>query len=354
MLEMHVADERQDRQKALDAAVGLIQKHFGKGAIMKMSQSSVEKIESIPTGSIALDNALGIGGFPKGRIVEIFGLESSGKTTLALHTIAEAQKCGGVCAFIDAEHALDPVYAKRLGVKVEDLFVSQPDNGEQALNIVECLVRSGGVDVVVVDSVAALTPKSEIDGEMGDQHMGLQARLISQALRKLTSPVSKAGCILVFINQVRMKIGVVYGNPETTTGGNSLKFYSSIRIEVRKLAAIKEKENVVGNRVKVKVVKNKVSPPFKEAEFDIVYNEGISHFGEVIDLGVKFNIIDKAGAYYSYGGVRLGQGRENAKLYLKSDPALTMEIASKIKDMMSSIGYLDLVPDEVEESEVLG
>ncbi|GAT76718.1 recombinase A [Ehrlichia ruminantium] len=320
-----------DRQKALDNAISQIEKAFGRGAIMKLKQGAIEKIDSIPTGSIALDTALGIGGFPKGRIIEIFGPESSGKTTLALHVIAESQKKGGNCAFIDAEHALDIMYARKLGVNTGDLIVSQPDTGEQALHIVEYLICSGAIDVIVVDSVAALTPRAEIEGDMGDQHMGLQARLLSHALRKLTSIVSKANCILIFINQIRMKIGVVYGNPETTTGGNALKFYSSVRLDIRKVSAIKDKDVIIGNQTKVKVVKNKVAPPFKQVDFDIMYNEGISKVGEIIDMGVKLNIVEKAGSYYSYNSVRLGQGKENAKLYLKNNPSTADEIEQKIR-----------------------
>ena len=324
----------QERQKALDNAINQIEKAFGRGAIMKLKQGAIEKIDSIPTGSIALDTALGIGGFPKGRIIEIFGPESSGKTTLALHVIAESQKKGGNCAFIDAEHALDVMYARKLGVNTGDLIVSQPDTGEQALHIVEYLVCSGAIDVIVVDSVAALTPRAEIEGDMGDQHMGLQARLLSHALRKLTSIVSKANCVLIFINQIRMKIGVVYGNPETTTGGNALKFYSSVRLDIRKVSAIKDKDVIIGNQTKVKVVKNKVAPPFKQVDFDIMYNEGISKVGEIIDMGVKLNIVEKAGAYYSYNGVRLGQGKENAKSYLKANSNTANEIEQKIRSSL--------------------
>ncbi|MGN7618818.1 MAG: recombinase RecA [Ehrlichia sp.] len=324
----------QERQKALDNAINQIEKAFGRGAIMRLKQGAIEKIDSIPTGSIALDAALGIGGFPKGRIVEIFGPESSGKTTLALHVIAESQKRAGNCAFIDAEHALDIMYARKLGVNTGDLVVSQPDTGEQALHIVEYLVCSGAIDVIVVDSVAALTPRAEIEGDMGDQHMGLQARLLSHALRKLTSIVSKANCLLIFINQIRMKIGVVYGNPETTTGGNALKFYSSVRLDIRKVSAIKDKDVIIGNQTKVKVVKNKVAPPFKQVDFDIMYNEGISKVGEIIDIGVKLNIVEKAGSYYSYNGVRLGQGKENAKSYLKTNCNTADEIEQKIRSSL--------------------
>ncbi|KJV63463.1 MULTISPECIES: recombinase RecA [Ehrlichia] len=326
----------QDRQKALDNAINQIEKAFGRGAIMKLKQGAIEKIDSISTGSIALDTALGIGGFPKGRIIEIFGPESSGKTTLALHVIAESQKKGGNCAFIDAEHALDIMYARKLGVNTGDLIVSQPDTGEQALHIVEYLVCSGAIDVIVIDSVAALTPRAEIEGDMGDQHMGLQARLLSHALRKLTSIVSKANCVLIFINQIRMKIGVVYGNPETTTGGNALKFYSSVRLDIRKVSAIKDKDVIIGNQTKVKVVKNKVAPPFKQVDFDIMYNEGISKVGEIIDMGVKLNIIEKAGSYYSYNSIRLGQGKENAKSYLKANCDTANEIEQKIRSILAN------------------
>ncbi|MBV0899589.1 MAG: recombinase RecA [Wolbachia endosymbiont of Fragariocoptes setiger] len=331
-------DSLENKQKALDNAISQIEKAFGKGAIMKLKQNPVEKIDTISTGSIALDAALGVGGLPKGRIIEIFGPESSGKTTLALHVIAEAQKKGGSCAFIDAEHALDVIYARKLGVNADDLIISQPDTGEQALHIVEYLVSSGAVDVIIIDSVAALTPRAEIEGDMGDQHMGLQARLLSHGLRKLTSITSKANCILIFINQIRMKIGVVYGNPETTTGGNALKFYASIRLDIRKVSAIKDKENVTGNETRVKVVKNKVAPPFREAKFDIMYNEGISKFGEIIDMGVKFGLIEKAGAYYSYNDIRLGQGKENVKSYLKTNKEITSEIEVKIRERLNNDG----------------
>lgn len=325
-----------EKQKALDSAISQIERAFGKGAIMKLKQNPVEKIDTISTGSIALDAALGVGGLPRGRIIEVFGPESSGKTTLALHVIAEAQKKGGACAFIDAEHALDVLYAGKLGVKTDDLVISQPDTGEQALHIVEYLVCSGAVDVIVVDSVAALTPRAEIEGDMGDQHMGLQARLLSHGLRKLTSAVSKANCILLFINQIRMKIGVVYGNPETTTGGNALKFYTSIRLDIRKISSIKDKDVIIGNQTKVKVVKNKVAPPFRQADFDIMYNEGISKLGEIIDMGAKFGFIEKAGSYYSYNNTRLGQGRENVKNYLKQNQSTADDIEKKIRDYMSS------------------
>ncbi|XP_011862180.1 PREDICTED: uncharacterized protein LOC105558870 [Vollenhovia emeryi] len=327
-------ERNNDKQKALDNAISQIEKAFGKGAIMKLKQNPVEKIDTISTGSIALDSALGVGGLPKGRIIEIFGPESSGKTTLALHVIAEAQKKGGSCAFIDAEHALDVLYARKLGVSTDDLVISQPDTGEQALHIVEYLVCSGAVDVIVIDSVAALTPRAEIEGDMGDQHMGLQARLLSHGLRKLTSAVSKANCILIFINQIRMKIGVVYGNPETTTGGNALKFYTSVRLDIRKVGVIKDKENITGNETRVKVVKNKVAPPFREAKFDIMYNEGISKLGEIIDMGAKLGVLEKAGAYYSYNNTRLGQGRENVKTYLKTNKEVANEIETKIRDLL--------------------
>lgn len=321
-----------DKQKALDAAVSQIERMFGKGSIMKLGQSdnSVE-IEAVSTGSLGLDIALGIGGLPYGRIIEIYGPESSGKTTLALQAIAEAQKAGGTCAFVDAEHALDPKYANKLGVNLEELIISQPDYGEQALEITDTLVRSGGVNVVVVDSVAALVPKAELEGDMGDSHMGLQARLMSQALRKLTGSISKSKCMVIFINQIRHKIGVMFGSPETTTGGNSLKFYASVRLDIRRIGAIKDKENVIGNQTRVKVVKNKVSPPFKTVEFDIMYGEGISKGGELIDLGVKADIIEKAGTWYSYAGTRIGQGRENVKAYLKENPTVAQEIEEAIR-----------------------
>lgn len=318
-----------DRQKALDSAMSQIEKNFGKGSIMKMGDKKTNiEIETISTGSLGLDIALGVGGLPKGRIIEIFGPESSGKTTLTLHVIAEAQKGGGTCAFIDAEHALDPVYAKKLGVNIDDLIISQPDTGEQALEIADTLVRSGAVDVLVVDSVAALVPKAEIEGEMGDSHMGLQARLMSQALRKLTGSISRSNCMIIFINQIRMKIGVMFGSPETTTGGNALKFYASVRIDIRRIGSIKDKEEAIGNQTRVKVVKNKVAPPFRIVEFDIMYGEGISKLGELIDLGVKANIIEKAGSWFSYDSIRIGQGRENVKNFLKENP----DVAAKIED----------------------
>ena len=321
-----------EKNKAVDMAMGQIEKQFGKGAIMRLgSEALTADVPVISTGSLSLDIATGIGGIPRGRVIEIYGPESSGKTTLALHTIAEAQKKGGLAAFIDAEHALDVVYANKLGVNCDELLVSQPDNGEQALEIAEILVRSGAMDVVVVDSVAALVPRAEIEGEMGDSHMGLQARLMSQALRKLTGTISKTHTSLIFINQIRMKIGVMFGNPETTTGGNALKFYASLRLDIRKLAAIKDGQEIIGNRTRVKVVKNKIAPPFKEAEFDIIYGEGISRVGDILDLGVAHDIVEKSGAWYSYGGDRIGQGRENAKVYLKEHPPTLEEIELKVK-----------------------
>jgi recombination protein RecA len=322
----------QEKSKAVEMAMGQIEKQFGKGAIMRLgSEALTADVPVISTGSLSLDIATGIGGIPRGRVIEIYGPESSGKTTLALHTIAEAQKKGGLAAFIDAEHALDVVYANKLGVNCDELLVSQPDNGEQALEIAEILVRSGAMDVVVVDSVAALVPRAEIEGEMGDSHMGLQARLMSQALRKLTGTISKTHTSLIFINQIRMKIGVMFGNPETTTGGNALKFYASLRLDIRKLAAIKDGQEIIGNRTRVKVVKNKIAPPFKEAEFDIIYGEGISRVGDVLDLGAAHDIVEKSGAWYSYGGDRIGQGRENAKVYLKEHPSTLEEIELKVK-----------------------
>ncbi len=321
-----------DKQKALEAALSQIERSFGKGSIMKLGKNEqVVEIESISTGSLSLDIALGIGGLPRGRVIEIYGPESSGKTTLTLQTIAEAQKKGGTCAFIDAEHALDPVYARKLGVNLEELLISQPDTGEQALEICDTLVRSGAVDVLVIDSVAALTPKAELDGEMGDSLPGLQARLMSQALRKLTASISKSNTMVIFINQIRMKIGVMFGSPETTTGGNALKFYASVRLDIRRIGAIKEREEVVGNQTRVKVVKNKVAPPFKQVEFDIMYGEGISKTGELVDLGVKAGIVEKSGSWFSYNSTRIGQGRENAKLFLKDNPAMAEEIEAAIR-----------------------
>jgi recombination protein RecA len=320
-----------EQQKALETALGQIEKTFGKGSVMKLGQHKALDVDSVSTGSLGLDIALGVGGLPRGRIIEIFGPESSGKTTLTLHAIAEAQKKGGACAFVDAEHALDPVYAKKLGVNIDELIVSQPDTGEQALEIADTLVRSGAIELLVVDSVAALVPRAEIEGEMGDSHMGLQARLMSQALRKLTASVSRSNCMVIFINQIRMKIGVMFGNPETTTGGNALKFYASVRLDIRRIGSIKDKEEVVGNQTRVKVVKNKVAPPFKQAEFDIMYGEGISKLGELIDLGVKCNIVEKSGSWFSYSDTRIGQGRENAKQYLRENPAMAQEIEARIR-----------------------
>ena len=321
-----------EKSKALAAALAQIEKQFGKGSIMKMDGSHKdENLEVISTGSLGLDLALGVGGLPRGRVVEIFGPESSGKTTLCLETIAQCQKNGGVCAFIDAENAFDPVYARKLGVKVEELMVSQPDTGEQALEICDMLVRSGGVDMVVVDSVAALVPKAEIEGEMGDSHVGLQARLMSQALRKLTGHIKKTNTLVVFINQIRMKIGVMFGSPETTTGGNALKFYSSVRLDIRRTGQIKKGDDVIGNETRVKVIKNKVAPPFRQAEFDILYGEGVSWEGELIDLGVKFNIVEKSGAWYSYNGAKIGQGKDNVRVWLKENPEVANEIDAKIR-----------------------
>ncbi len=343
----------EDKQKAISLAIKQIDKVFGKGALVRLGDKQVEKIDAISTGSLGLDLALGIGGVPKGRIIEIYGPESSGKTTLSLHIIAECQKNGGVCAFIDAEHALDVHYAKRLGVDTENLLVSQPDTGEQALEILETITRSGGIDLVVVDSVAALTPKAEIDGDMGDQHVGLQARLMSHALRKITGVLHKMNTTLIFINQIRMKIGMMgYGSPETTTGGNALKFYASVRIDIRRIAALKQNEQHIGNRTKAKVVKNKVAPPFREAEFDIMFGEGISKEGEIIDYGVKLDIVDKSGAWLSYQDKKLGQGRENAKALLKEDKALANEITFKIKESIGSNEEIMPLPDEpLEEME---
>ncbi len=321
-----------EKNKALDAALTQIERAFGKGAIMRMgSKNPMEDVEVVSTGSLGLDIALGIGGVPKGRVVEIYGPESSGKTTLALHVIAEAQKKGGTCAFIDAEHALDPGYARKLGVDVDNLLISQPDAGEQALEICDTLVRSGAVDVLVIDSVAALVPKAELEGEMGDSHVGLHARLMSQALRKLTGNISRSNCLVIFLNQIRLKIGVMFGNPETTTGGNALKFYASIRLEIRRIGAIKEREEVVGNSTRVKVVKNKMAPPFRQVEFDIMYGEGISKVGELIDLGVKAGVVEKSGAWFSAEGQRIGQGRENAKQFMRDNPAVANAIEAKIR-----------------------
>lgn len=324
--------EKNEKMKALDAAISQIEKQYGKGAVMKLGDpASQMNVETIPTGSLSLDIALGLGGIPKGRIVEIYGPESSGKTTVTLHMIAEVQKRGGIAGFIDAEHALDPVYAKNIGVDIDNLYISQPDNGEQALEITETMVRSGAIDIVVVDSVAALVPKAEIDGEMGDSHVGLQARLMSQALRKLTAVISKSNCTVIFINQLREKVGVMFGNPETTTGGRALKFYSSVRMDVRRVESLKQGGEIIGNHTRVKVVKNKIAPPFKEAEFDIMFGEGISVVGDILDLAVSVDIVNKSGAWYAYNGDKIGQGRENAKQYLKDNPAVCQEIEGKVR-----------------------
>ena len=326
-----VENSSMDKNKALDAALSQIERAFGKGSIMKLGASAALEIEAISTGSLGLDIALGIGGLPRGRVVEIYGPESSGKTTLALQTIAESQKRGGICAFIDAEHALDPIYARKLGVKIDDLLISQPDTGEQALEIADTLVRSGAVEVLVIDSVAALTPRAELEGEMGDQLPGAQARLMSQALRKLTSSISKTNCMVIFINQIRMKIGVMFGSPETTSGGNALKFYASVRLDIRRIGAIKDRDEVVGNQTRVKVVKNKVAPPFKQVEFDIMYGEGISKVGELVDLGVTAGVVEKSGSWFSYNGERIGQGRENAKNFLRQNPDMANSIEATIR-----------------------
>ncbi|WP_303720578.1 recombinase RecA [Malonomonas rubra] len=337
----------ENRNRALELAMGQIEKQFGKGSIMRLgSDYQMPAIKCIPTGALSLDLALGIGGVPRGRIIEIFGPESSGKTTLALHIVAEVQKQGGIAAFVDAEHALDIQYAGHLGVKADDLLVSQPDTGEQALEITEMLVRSGAIDVLVVDSVAALTPRAEIEGEMGDSHMGLQARLMSQALRKLTATVAKSNCCIIFINQIRMKIGVMFGNPETTTGGNALKFYSSVRLDIRKIATLKSGQDPIGGRTRVKVVKNKVAPPFKQAEFDIMYGSGISREGDILDLGVDNDIVEKSGAWFSYNGERVGQGRENAKQYLKEHPEITNEIEARLRELYGLGGEVAPVAKE--------
>ncbi len=331
---MGVTDVEEDKKRALEMALSQIEKQFGKGSVMKMGDQPVLRIPTVSTGSLGLDIALGAGGLPYGRIVEIYGPESSGKTTLSLSSIAEAQKQGKVCAFIDAEHAFDASYAEKLGVNLDDLLVSQPDTGEQALEICDMLVRSGAVELVVIDSVAALVPKAEIEGEMGDSHMGLAARLMSQALRKLTGNIKRANCCVIFVNQIRMKIGVMFGNPETTTGGNALKFYSSIRLDIRRIGTIKKSDEVIGNETRVKVVKNKVAPPFKQAEFDILYGEGISRHGEIIELGVKQGLIDKAGAWYSYGDERIGQGKDNARTYLKENPEVAEEIETRLREKL--------------------
>ncbi|MHB1608935.1 MAG: recombinase RecA [Acidiferrobacter thiooxydans] len=339
-----------NKGKALSAALGQIEKQFGKGSVMRLGDAGeVSAVAAVPTGSLGLDMALGIGGLPRGRVVEIYGPESSGKTTLTLHVVAQAQKAGGTAAFIDAEHALDPAYAKRLGVNVDDLLVSQPDSGEQALEITDMLVRSGGVDVVVVDSVAALTPKAEIEGEMGDSHVGLQARLMSQALRKLTGNIKRSNTLVIFINQIRMKIGVMFGNPETTTGGNALKFYASVRLDIRRIGTIKRGEEVIGSQTRVKVVKNKIAPPFRQCEFDILYDQGVSKEGELIELGVASNLVEKSGAWYSYGGERIGQGKDNARQYLRDNPAIAADLEAKLRAsfMTKPAGTSgdDLVPD---------
>lgn len=345
-------DKTEDKSKALAEALKQIEKQFGKGAIMKMDGSQKEQLEVISTGSLGLDLALGVGGLPRGRIVEIYGPESSGKTTLCLEAIAQCQKAGGKCAFIDAENAFDPIYATKLGVKVEDLLVSQPDTGEQGLEICDMLVRSGGIDMIVVDSVAALVPKAEIEGEMGDSHVGLQARLMSQALRKLTGAIKQTNTLVVFINQIRMKIGVMFGNPETTTGGNALKFYASVRLDIRRTGTIKKGEEALGNETRVKVVKNKVAPPFKQAEFDILYGEGISFEGEVIDIGVKLDIIEKSGAWYSYNGSKIGQGKDNTRVWLKENPEILDEINQKIREKIGggAVVNQDIDPADIDET----
>ncbi|MEZ2410463.1 recombination protein RecA [Bosea sp. OAE752] len=346
-----------DKAKALDAALSQIERAFGKGSIMRLGKNSPSiEIETISTGSLGLDIALGVGGLPRGRVIEIYGPESSGKTTLALHTIAEAQKKGGVCAFVDAEHALDPVYARKLGVNLDDLLISQPDTGEQALEITDTLVRSGAIDVLVVDSVAALTPRAEIEGEMGDVQPGLQARLMSQALRKLTASISRSNCMVIFINQIRMKIGVMYGSPETTTGGNALKFYASVRLDIRRVSTLKERDEATGNQVRVKVVKNKVAPPFKQVEFDIMFGEGISKVGELIDLGVKAGMVEKSGAWFSFDSQRLGQGRENAKTFLKGNPDMAAKIEATIRQNSGLVAerildQADPTADDLDEGE---
>ena len=340
-----------DRQKALEAALAQIDRAFGKGSAMKLGSREAIEIEAVSTGSLGLDIALGIGGLPKGRVIEIFGPESSGKTTLALHAIAEAQKVGGTAAFIDAEHALDPGYAKKLGVNIDELIVSQPDTGEQALEIVDTLVRSNAVDVLVIDSVAALVPRAEIEGEMGDSHVGLQARLMSQALRKITGSISRSNCTVIFINQIRMKIGVMYGSPETTTGGNALKFYASVRLDIRRTGQIKERDDIVGNTTRVKVVKNKVAPPFKQVEFDIMYGEGISKMGEILDLGVKAGIVEKAGAWFSYDSIRIGQGRENSKTFLKENPDLAQRLEAAIRGKTDEVSEALMGEPETDNSD---
>ena len=344
--------DNSEKRKALDAAMGQIEKQFGKGSVMKLGEFKAMNVEAIPTGALSLDIALGIGGIPRGRIIEVFGPESSGKTTLALHAIAETQKMGGEAAFIDAEHALDPVYAKNLGVDIDNLIVSQPDTGEQALEIAEALIRSGAIDIIIVDSVAALVPKAEIDGDMGDSHIGLQARLMSQALRKLAGAINKTNAVIIFINQLREKVGIMFGNPETTPGGRALKFYSSVRLDIRKIENIKQDGEVVGNRVRVKVIKNKVAPPFREAEFDIVYGKGISKEGNILDLAVNLDIVEKSGAWFSYNGEKIGQGRENVKKYLSENPKVMDELEKKIRDNFSKAFENSLAENtEIDEDE---
>ena len=350
---LRVVDDGMDKTKALDAALSQIERAFGKGSIMKLGGDQVVQIGTVSTGSLSLDIALGVGGLPRGRIVEIYGPESSGKTTMALHTVAEAQKAGGVCAFVDAEHALDPSYARKLGVNLDELLISQPDTGEQSLEITDTLVRSGAIDVIVVDSVAALTPRAEIEGEMGDSLPGLQARLMSQALRKLTASISKSNTMVIFINQIRMKIGVMFGSPETTTGGNALKFYASVRLDIRRIGSIKDRDEVVGNQTKVKVVKNKLAPPFKVVEFDIMYGKGVSKMGELIDLGVKAGIVEKSGAWFSYNSQRLGQGRENSKTFLAENPEFAEEIEAKLRAEAGLIADAMLDGEMADEDGVL-
>jgi recombination protein RecA len=342
--------ELKEKNKALEAAISQIDQNFGKGSVMKLGQQQALDIESVSTGSLSLDLALGIGGLPKGRIIEVYGPESSGKTTLALQVLAEAQKKGGICAFVDAEHALDPIYAKKLGVKTGELLISQPDTGEQALEIADTLIKSGSISVLVIDSVAALTPKAELEGEMGDHHVGLQSRLMSQALRKITGSVSKSNTMVIFINQIRMKIGVMFGSPETTSGGNALKFYSSVRMDIRRIGAIKDKDEIIGNSTRVKIVKNKVAPPFKVVEFDLMYGKGISKTGELVDLGAKAGVVEKSGAWYAYKGEKIGQGRENAKIYLEQNPKIAEEIEKVIRDQAAAVSAaLDNNPEPKEE-----
>ena len=349
---IEMSNQDKDRNIAIESAIGQIEKAFGKGSVMKLGTSGMNlDIQAISTGSLGLDVALGIGGLPKGRIVEIYGPESSGKTTLALHVVAEAQKAGGACAFVDAEHALDPVYAKKLGVNIDELLISQPDAGEQALEIADTLVRSGAISVLVVDSVAALVPRAELEGDMGDSHMGLQARLMSQALRKLTSSISKSNCLVIFINQIRQKIGIMFGNPETTSGGNALKFYASVRLDIRRIGAIKDKDDIIGNQTRVKVVKNKVAPPFRTVEFDIMYGEGISKNGEIVDLGVSAEIVEKSGSWFSYNEQRIGQGRENVKRFLAENTDIAKEIEDKIKGNSELVEEILMNPDQQKPEE---